>query len=69
MQHIYQVQLWPNGRWDQQPWRKVAASNEDEAAFKATGERLSKVGPRDKMRVRVIKHAAYGPPATVYYAN
>ena len=41
MQHIYQVQLWPNGRWDQQPWRKVAASNEDEAAFKATGERLS----------------------------
>jgi hypothetical protein len=59
MQHIYQVQ----------PWRKVAANNEDEAAFKATGERLSKMGPRDKIRVRVIKHAAYGPPATVYYAN
>jgi hypothetical protein len=67
MQHIYQVQLWPNGRWDQQPWRKVAASNEDEAAFKATGEQLSKVGPHNKIRARVIKHAAYGPPATAYY--
>ena len=45
---IYQVQLWPNGRWDRQPWRKVAASNEDEAAFKATGERLSKEGHHGK---------------------
>jgi len=66
--HIYQVQLWPNGRWDQQPWRKVAASSEDEAAFKATGERLSKDGHHAKIRARVIKHAAYGPPATAYYA-
>ena len=47
---IYQVQLWPNGRWDRQPWRKVAASNEDEAAFKATGERLSKEGHHGKIR-------------------
>jgi len=67
--HIYQVQLWPNGRWDRQPWRQVAASNEDEAAFKATGERLSKAGNHAKIRARVIKHAAYGPPATVYYAG
>jgi hypothetical protein len=66
---IYQVQLWPNGRWDRQPWRKVAASNEDEAVFKATGERLSKERRYGKIRARVIKHAAYGPPATAFYAE
>jgi hypothetical protein len=65
---MYQVQLWPNGRWDRQPWRKVAASNEDEAAFKATGEQLSREGQHAKIRVRVLKEAAYGPPATAYYA-
>ena len=66
---MYQVQLWPNGRWDRQPWRKVAARNEDEAAYKATGERLSKEGRQGKIRARVIKHAAYGPPATAFYSD
>jgi hypothetical protein len=64
----YQVQLWPNGRLDQQPWRMVAAGSEDEAVFKATGEQLSTVGRHRQIRARVMKHAAYGPPATAYYA-
>jgi hypothetical protein len=38
---MYQVQLWPHGRWDQQKWRLVAARNEAEAAYRVTGERLS----------------------------
>ena len=67
--NIYQVQLWPNGRWDQQPWRMVAAGSADEAVFKATGERLSKAGHPRNIRARVLKHAAYGPPATAYYAE
>ena len=67
--HIYQVQLWPNGRWDRQPWRKIAAGSEEEAAFKATGERLTKEAQHGRIRVRVMKDAPYGPPASVYYAH
>ena len=68
MMDMYQVQLWPHGRWDQQRWRVVAARNEAEAAYKVTGERLSEEGERRKLRIRVMTLGNGGRPATAFYA-
>jgi hypothetical protein len=69
--NMYRVQLWPNGRWDRQPWRMVAANSEDEAAYKATGEHLEKAGsegPRVKLRARVMPPGARGQ-VTPFYSS
>lgn len=70
--NMYRVQLWPDGRWDRQPWRLVAANSEAEAAYKATGERLEKaasaVGSRVKLRARVLMPGPYSE-ATSFYAE
>jgi hypothetical protein len=68
--NMYRVQLWPNGRWDRQPWRIVAANNENEAVYKATGERLEglQTGPRAKLRARVMQEGRY-EQATSFYSS
>jgi hypothetical protein len=66
---LYEVQLCRQGRWDQQRWRVVAARDEDEAAYKVTGERLSKEGERRKIRVRVLRLGNGSPPPTLFYTN
>jgi hypothetical protein len=71
--NMYRVQLWPNGRWDRQPWRVVVAKSDAEAAYKATGELLEKAdldddrGLRVKLRARVIRSGA-GQPIAFYSA-
>jgi hypothetical protein len=65
---LYQVQLWPHGRWDQQKWRVVAAGNEAEAAYKVTGERLSEKGERRKLRIRVMRLGNGDRSITAFYA-
>jgi hypothetical protein len=68
---LYRVQLWPNGRWDRQPWRVVVAESEDEAARKATGEPVAKAAedevPPVKLRARVVR-AGSGQPVSFYAA-
>ena len=66
---LYEVQLCWRGRWDEQRWRVVAARDEDEAAYKVTGERLSKEGKRRKIRVRVVRLGNGSPPPTLFYTN
>jgi hypothetical protein len=66
---LYEVQLCRQGRWDEQRWRVVAARDEDEAAYKVTGERLSKEGERRKIRVRVVRLGNGSPPPTLFYTN
>jgi len=65
---MYEVQLYRQGRWEQQRWRVVAARDEDEAAYKVTGEHLSKEGERRKVRLRVVRLGNGSPPPTLYYA-
>ena len=65
---MYQVQLWPHRRWDQQKWRVVAARSEAEAAHKVTGERLSEEGERRKLRILVMRLGNGDHPATAFYA-
>jgi hypothetical protein len=66
---LYEVQLCRHGRWDQQRWRVVAARDEDEAAFKVTGEHLNKEGERRKVRLRVMRLGNGSPPPTLFYAH
>ena len=65
---MYEVQLCPHGRWDRQQPRIVAARDEEEAAYKVTGERLKKNGDRRKARLRVARLGNGSPPPTVFYA-
>jgi hypothetical protein len=66
---MYEVQLWPHRRWNQQQSRVVAATDEDDAAYKVTGERLNKHGDRRKIRVRVMRLGNGNAPATLFYAG
>jgi hypothetical protein len=69
--NMYRVQLWPNGRWDRQPWRVVVAASEDEAVYKATGMLLEKAGPegpRVKLRARVMRSGSCGQ-VTPFYSS
>jgi hypothetical protein len=65
---MYEVQLCPHGRWDRQQSRIVAARDEQDAAYKVTGERLKKDGDRRKPRLRVMRLGNGSPPPTVFYA-
>ena len=46
----------------------MAARDEEEAAYKVTGERLTTDGDRRKARLRVVRLGNGSPPPTVFYA-
>jgi hypothetical protein len=55
-ERIYQVQHWPNGRWDRwHNWQKVAAGSEKEAAEKVCGFTLTQAGRLAQLRARVLR--------------
>jgi hypothetical protein len=66
---MYEVQLCPQGRWDRQRWRVVAARDEYDAAYKVTGEHLSTDGDGRRIRLRVVRLGNGSPPATVFYSG
>jgi hypothetical protein len=66
---IYEVQLCPHGHWDRQQSRIVAARDEEDAAYKVTGERLTRDGNRGKARLRVVRLGNGSPPPTMFYAG
>jgi hypothetical protein len=52
---IYQVQHWPDGRWDpRHNWQKVEAGSEQEAAEKVCGFPLTQTGRLAQLRARVL---------------
>jgi len=52
----YQVQHWPNGRWDRRHnWQKVEAKSEKEAAEKLCGFPLTQTGRLAQLRARVLR--------------
>jgi hypothetical protein len=57
---MYEVQHCPHGRWDRQQSRIVAARDEEEAAYKVTGERLKKDGDRRKAAANRILRRVRG---------
>jgi len=65
---MYEVQLRPHRHWDRLHARIVAARDEEEAAYKVTGERLRKDGDRRKVRLWVARLGNGSPPPTVFYA-
>jgi hypothetical protein len=40
----FQVQLWPDGKWDGMPYQKVEAATAKEAAEKLYGQPLKETG-------------------------
>jgi hypothetical protein len=65
---MYEVQLCRHRRWDRLQARIVAARDEEEAAYKVTGERLKKNGDQRRARLRVARLGNSSPPPTVFYA-
>jgi hypothetical protein len=62
----FQVQLWPDGKWDQKDYVKVDAATKKEAAEKVYGKPLSDKGSNYQMRARVHSSVARGS-ATIFY--
>jgi hypothetical protein len=49
----WQVQLWPNGKWDGKLYQRVDADSAKEAAERLYGSPLVESGQMDKMRAQV----------------
>lgn len=64
---VYQVQLWPEGKWDGKPYQKVEAPSEKAAAEKVYGRPLASRGSNFKMRARVRPFGRLISPATIFY--
>jgi hypothetical protein len=53
---IYQVQHWPDGRWNcHHNWQKIQAGSEKEAAEKVCGFALTQRGTLGQLRARVLR--------------
>lgn len=65
----WQVQLWPNGKWDEKPYQKIDAASAKEAAEKLHGGALTEVGSMGKIRAQVRPLIANGQVVTptVFY--
>jgi len=63
----YQVQLWPDGKWDGKPYTKVEAPSEKAAAEKLYGRPLATQGMNYRIRARVRSLANFRKSATVFY--
>ena len=50
---IFRVQLWPNGKWDGQPYQKVEATSAREAAETLLCVPLDERGGGGQIRARV----------------
>lgn len=64
---IYQVQLWPDGKWDGKPYQKVEAKSERAAAEKLYGRPLAAQGSNYKIRARVRRLSNLKSTATIFY--
>jgi hypothetical protein len=62
---LYLVQLWPEGKWDGQPYQRVEAGSAKEAAEKLHGGPLSEVGGHGQMRAQV-RPLGLGSPMAFY---
>ena len=63
----YQVQLWPDGKWDGRPYQKVEAPSEKAAAEKIYGRPLVQQGNMARIRARVRALANLQRTATIFY--
>jgi len=64
---IYQVQLWPDGKWDGKDYQRVEANSAKEAAEKLYGGELSEKGSNYKIRAQVRLLGELKAHPTVFY--
>jgi hypothetical protein len=63
MHTTYWVQLWPDGKWDGNPYQKVEAGSPKEAAERLYGAPLQEQGSLHQIRAQVrIAGASTGTP-------
>lgn len=62
----FQVQLWPDGKWDGRDYRKVDAATRKDAAEMIYGKPLSERGSNYQIRAQVRPLIPRGG-ATVFY--
>lgn len=64
---LFQVQLWPNGKWDGKDYQKVDAESAKEAAEKLYGSTLSERGSNFKIRARVRRLGDIKTTGSIFY--
>jgi hypothetical protein len=65
----FQVKLWPEGKWDGEPYRKVEAATPKEAAEKSYGRPLQDLGSNSQIRAQVRSLDAFRQLPTIFYEN
>jgi hypothetical protein len=63
----FQVQLWPDGKWDQKPYQEVVAETAQEAAEKAYGKPLKTTGSNYQIRAQVHPLVGKRGASTIFY--
>lgn len=63
----FQVQLWPDGKWDGNDYRLVDAESPKEAAEKLLGATLSEGGSNFKIRARVRRLGDIKTQGWIFY--
>ena len=64
---IFQVQLWPDGKWDGKPYQKVEAATAKEAAEKLYGKPLKESGSNHLIRAQVHGSSAKRELPLIFY--
>ena len=64
---IFQVQLWPDGKWDGQDYQKIEAETAKEAAEKLYGGVPSDEGSNYKIRAQVRRLGGIKSNATIFF--
>jgi hypothetical protein len=64
---IFQVQLWPNGKWDGSDYQKVEAGSAREAAERAYGSALTETGSNYKIRALATSLSDKKGSSTVFF--
>ncbi len=66
---IFQVRLWPEGKYDGEPYRKVEAATAREAAEKLYGRPLNEAGSNCQIRAQVHSLDAFRRQTKIFYEN
>jgi hypothetical protein len=63
----FQVQLWPDGKWDGKPYQKVEATTAKEAAEKLLGQPLKEAGSNHQIRAQVRRLTYRSGNSAIFY--
>ena len=63
----FQVQLWPDEKWDQKPYLEIIAETAQQAAEKLYGKPLKAIGSNSQIRAQVHRLGEKRGASSIFY--